>query len=462
MRARRGQVALFLVMTLVAIACLVVLNVRVFLAVRARNRAMNAGDAAALAVARHQGELLNRIGADNIAHLKAVVKGDGDACAEIALRQRETCFLEPLDGIRIGNEFARENGTERSDELLDLLKQHANDIRLGYMMFPEQYPEPWEGAWSQYAARLELAIGEGIWAAPDSIDFIDAAGGHMLLDAQFYNAVAGRNWCWFHFNAQGLLDAYSSFRDWGPLPQADDETRRRRCCNSEIFSLQLEARAGSALQLFGKDLILRLTGCTEEELAKSPLANDPDQVWYFYGRELWRTWWEIDPDGEWRFPAVGKVKGEYDVRGCAACCRVQMPIPDLDDDGSRKSSWTAAAKPFGTVVTKEDGLTVVTALAGLVTPAFADVRLVPWDSVGGRDTGRPCLDMLTHVQKHLPAYLEGGVPALRPNCFYCDQLRVWEREEIRRQGREWLKYNSRSCVRSTGPGPGHGGTAHAH
>ena len=462
MRARRGQVAVYLALVLVAIAFLVVMNVSAFLAVRARNRTMNAGDAAALAVAKWQGELLNRIGADNVAHLKAVIKGDARACAEIAERQARACFLGPLDGIRIGNEFAKKNGAERCDELLEVFRQHVTDVRTGYEALPEQYPEPWKGAWEEYAQQLELTIGEGLWAAPDNVDFVDAAGGHLLLNFQFYNAVAGRNWCWFHFNARGLLDSYSSFRDWGPLPTADVETRRRRCCNSEIYSLQLEARTGSARALFGKELILALTGCTEAELERSSLASDPSQVWYLYGG-LWRTWWEIDPDGEWRFPVVGRVKREYDVRGCAACCRVKMSIPDLIGTASRReSSWTAAAKPFGAVQDERGETVAVTALGGLVTPAFTDVRLVPWDSVGGRDTERPNLDMLKHVRKHLPRYLEDGPAFLPGDCFYCEQLRSWENPGLRTQGREWLKFNSRSCVRGGGPGSSHGGSAHAH
>ena len=51
MKGRDGQVALYLVMVLVAIAFLVFMNVGAFLAVTARNRTMNAGDAAAVAVA---------------------------------------------------------------------------------------------------------------------------------------------------------------------------------------------------------------------------------------------------------------------------------------------------------------------------------------------------------------------------------------------------------------------------
>ena len=48
---RRGQVALYLVMVLVAIAVMMFANVNMFLAVRAKNRMMNAVDEAAIAAA---------------------------------------------------------------------------------------------------------------------------------------------------------------------------------------------------------------------------------------------------------------------------------------------------------------------------------------------------------------------------------------------------------------------------
>ena len=252
MRARRGQIALYLLMTLVAIMVLVLMNVGSFLAVTARNRTMNAGDAAALAVAKKQGELLNEIGNQNLAHLKAVIDRSlvrmpfggvdeqrlaeaRETCERLMEEQRRVCFLGPLEGIRIGNDWAKRNGIEVADsEAEEVLRQHVIDIRTGYAMDVEQFPEPWEGAWAEYATALEAAIGGGLYAAPDNIDFVNAAGGHLLLNAQFYNAVAGRNWCWFHFNAPGAVESYESFRDWAPLPTADEDTRRNRCCNSEV------------------------------------------------------------------------------------------------------------------------------------------------------------------------------------------------------------------------------------
>lgn len=470
MKARNGQVALYLALVLVAICFLVMMNVGSYLAVSAKNKTMNAGDAAALAVARWQGELINQIGADNVAHLKAAIEGDAEACEEIVIRQMRTCFLDPLEGLRIGNDLARENGAEQSDVMLDVLRQHVIDIRQGYEPSPEYYPEPWKGAWEEYAVKLETELAGGIWAAPDNIDFIDAAAGHMLMNRQFYNAIGGRNWCWFHFNAPDLLDSYTSYRDWGPLPVADEETRFRRRCNSEIYSLHLEMRTGSAVDFLGTNLIVQLTGATCEQVERAELLRSPMQSWFFFDEELWRNWWEISPSGEWDFPVIGEVKPEYNVRGCAAICRTQREIPNLvTDSPNRVSVWSGAAKPFGTVKPLESGEerengagARVTAYRRFVTPAFSDVRLVPWDSVGGADLGRPDLEILTHVRKHIPPYLQHGVAALYPGCVFCDRLRLWELEAFRQQGRVWLKFNSKKCIRPTHGGVGHGGTAHAH
>ena len=463
MKARSGQVALYLVFVLVAIAVLALMNVGVYLAVTARNRTMNAGDAAALAVARHQGELLNRIGGLNVEHLRAALEDDEDECARIAVEQARLCFLGPLKGISKGSEAARQNGARPGDEMRDVLAQHVIDVRTVYAMTPEAYPAPWEGAWDEYAQALESEIGSPLYAGPDNVVFMDSAGGHPLLDRAFYDAVAGQNWCWFHFNASGVLDDYSGFGDWGPLPTADDATRRRRSANSEVYSLHLVPRAGSALDLLGTNLVCRLADATVEDIARSSLITNQTQVWFFYDEEAdWRKWWEIDPDGEWQFPVVGPVKPEYDVRGAAAVCRVVGEIPNLLGSGeARTAKWAAAAKPFGTVENEDGEIDVVTEQKGFVTPSFDAVRLVPLDSVGGRDLATADADWAWHLREHLAGYLSAG-PSPGADCYYCRQLSTWERESFREQGRRWLKYNSKSCVRPTGGGGGHGGTPHGH
>ena len=475
MDSRPGQVALFLALVLVAVTVLVLANVGAFLSVTAKNRAMNAGDAAALAVAKRQGELLNEIGALNVAHVKAALEADGAseaslqaaraACEAIVLRQRRLCFLGPLEGIRLGNEAAEANGAKPSEEMRAILRQHVIDVRTGYATTLDAYPEPWPGAWEEYAQRLELALGEPMCAGPDNVEFVDDAAGHFLLDREFYHAVAGRNWCWFFYSGGGLLDSYSGFRDWAPLPRADDETRLARCANSEVYSLHLKPKAGRAVDLLGDGLIRRLTGRTAQEVRDAPLLNDPEQVWFLYDTSeagYWRKWTEIDPGGDWAFPVIGPVKEEYDVRGAAAVCRVAFDAPTLLTEETRTVAWAAAAKPFGTVEDERGAPAVATAQKALVLPAtFRDVRLVPLDAVGGRDLATADAEWMRHVREDLPLYLLNG-PTASQGCYYCAQLVDWERASLRRQGREWLRLNSSSCSRPSGGTYGRGGTPHGH
>ena len=462
MKARRGQVVVYLALALLAIVVLTLMNVGAYLAVSAKNRTMNAGDAAAIAVAKHQGELLNRIGSWNVERLKAALAGDAAKCAELFAAQLRCSFLDPLEGIRIGSEAAAENGIEIDDQMGAILSRHVNDVRMYYLTDPTLYPEPWQGAWEEYAERLEIAVAAGVRAGPDNAEFMNAARDHYLLDKGFYEAVLGRNWCWFKFNAPGLIYSYSGFESWAPLPMDDDETRRMKCVNSEIYSLHLCVRQGSAIELLGTNLVRRLTGATAEEVAAAPLLRNRKDRWFFYDDSHWRVWREFDPEGEYGFPAYGKVLPEYDVRGCAAICRVSRKIPDLVSDGAgRTSVWSAGAKPFGAVTDERGDRAVATALARFVTPVFDEARLVPIDTVGGIDLSTADPEWMAHVRDHLPAYFAKG-PSVFGDCPYCQALSIWERKSVREAGQIWLKYNSDDCVRPAPGGPGRGGTPHGH
>jgi len=469
MRARKGQVAIYLVIVLVALTFLMLMNVGAYLAVTAKNRAMNAGDSASLAAAACQGRLLARIGELNLEHLKLLGKGGEPGVSvpiritEIAVEQSRLTFLGPLEGIRLANDAAKKVGAKPCSGMQEILRSHVNDVRTIYAQAPELYPEPWEDAWEEYATALELAIADGIVAGPDNIDFRNAKGGHYLLNSSFYSAVNGRSWCWFRFYAPGLLDNYTSYQDWSPLPLPDEEESLRQCANCEVFSLHLVSKVGSAMDLLGKELIMRLTGWTAEEMKHMPGLDNREQVWYFFADDRWCKWWEIDPDGEWKFPVVGKVKPEYDVKGCAAICRVYENIPKLvSGSGEREIEWSAAAKPFATAVDAGGKVVPITDCNGLVVPADWDVRLVPVDTVGGKDLSTANYGWMKHVKEHLPVYMVNG-PVSGSGCSYCETLVAWERESLRREGREWLKTKSDSCIRCEGGGTVmRGGTPHGH
>ena len=460
MTLRRGQVAVYLVAALVAVAVLMVMNVSLFLAVRAKNRAMNAGDAAALAVARRQGELLNEIGRLNVEHLKAALADDAEECARIMERQARLCFLGPLECIRIGNEAARANGVKRdgSGGMLRILREHVTDIRTKYAEAPDLYPEPWEGAWAEYADALESVVGtlgDGLVAGPDNVEFADSWRCVPLLSQQFYNAVAGRCWCWFHFNGEWMFDC-----DSHNMPRPDFASPAPNW-NSEVYPLHLTFGPIERFDEEWRGIVMKLAGCTESDIAGSRLLTSESQRWAFFDG-LWRTWSEMDPDGERRFPVVGRVKEEYDVRGCAAVCRVAEGFDDLvDGSEGLAAGWAAAAKPFGTVEGLGGGVEKVTALNGFVTPAFTDARLVPLDAVGGADLATADAAWMDHVRRHLPDYFTFG-PVSNGGCWYCARLVEWENPVLRAEGRRWLSLYGETCTRPAGGGYAYGGTQHGH
>lgn len=462
MKARRGQVAVYLALVLVIVTLLVLMNVSVFLGVTAKNDVMNAGDAAALAVADHQRDLLNRIGRLNVDHLKAAIKGDSKACERCVSEQLMLSFLGPLDGLAKGNSAAKNetSGLISKSDQVKFLRDFAMTVRTVYAVNEELYPEPWKGAWEDYAAKLEATIANGIVAGPEIIDFIDPIVGHVLYDRDFYFAIEGRNWCWFKLYNPGLLDNYTNFRDWAPLPSSDFETRSRKRVNSMIYSLGLEVRVGSALELLGYELISHLTGKSEAELKDTILLEDRSQVWFFYDRAVWSAWDEMKTiNGS---PLIGSVRPEYDVAGCLACCGVAKNFVNLTEEGLQGTAvWQCAAKPFGTVTDLNGELTVVTAFGGFVTEAFSESKLVPLLKDVSKRMGATDAAWMYHVNEHLADYCAKG-PNRAKNCYYCRQLVEWEHPSFRSEGRRWLKLHGRDCYRPSGSGGMTGGAPYGH
>ncbi len=474
---RRGQVAIYLLMVLVAIFLIALLNVDTFDFVRGKNRAQNAGDAAALAAARKQGRLLNELGKLNIAHIVAAVENDVEECERIVMDQRRLVLLGPVDGLRLANRAAKKNGMEVRDEFAEILREHIAEIRLVYMggtnSEGEPYPEPYPGAWGEYAAEIEEVISEGLACGPDNVEFYGAQGGHYLLMKDFYHAIAAENWCWFHWNAEGLLNSYNDYTDWAPLPARDEHSME----NSEIFNLHVRAWQGALTDLFTIEELQKLCESygegeiADEDLAKSFVITNRDQTWFLYDGAHggyganWGTWFNglslAGDDEGYDFPVVGEIKPEYNVRGCAAICRCVNDVESVAVEGVSSVTWAAAAKPFGTVENFDGETDVVTALKSFVVPCFTHVRLVPLDSVGGEDLSTADYGWVTHIRRHLGPYLDDG-PEHAHGCFYCLQLQTWEHRSFREKGKRWLKYYSDTCIRGSGGGGSHGGTSHGH
>ena len=468
-KAQRGQVALYLVVALVALTVLMLSNVGAFLAVRAKNHAMNAGDAAALAAARRQGELLNEIGWLNLRHAEAEWVGDWDAALDIVNQQRRIAFLGPLDCLRAANDAAKENGAPACCESLSrILSKHASTVRTLYVENPDLYPEPWEGAWEEYAARLSSLAASGIVVGCDNIDFLNAIECFPLTSKSFYSMVEGESWCKLVVAGwTWLLNV-----DIHNLPQP---TKRNvvPTVNSEICPLYLKAMIPlfeTPYDLESMRALFAINGASFPESDgenKYPAADDrppddPSRVYFFYDEWRWCEWSPMISRAN--LPLLGTVKPEFDVRGCCSIFRVFEIVPQFLSDTKRIGSWNAAAKPFGRALTSS-GKVVVTdeETKGIVLPSFEAVRLIPIALAdGGNDLSTADEQWLDHVREHVPLVFEGGADALSSTCRYCASLKKWDDPEFRSRVASWVEKYAETCRRSHGGHSPPGGTSYAH
>ena len=460
MKSRSGQVALYLVLVLVALTVLALGNVGVFLAVRAKNRAMNAGDAAALAAARRQAELLNEIGRLNLRHAEADYVGDWVRSREIVREQRRIAFLGPLDCVRAANEAALANGAAASGEFSRILLAQADDVASKYVQYPELYPEPWDGAWAEYAAELRAVASGGLAAGPDNAEFLDAVECFPLTSKSFYAMVEGESWCKLVVaGLTGLLEM-----DLHNLPQpVYGETAA--VVNSEICSLHLETRA----LLLDPDersrfrALLARNGASfpeEEPVDDDRAPDDPSRIYFFYDEGSWCAW---SPQiARANLPLSGTIKPEFDVKGCASVFRVIENVPQLLSGTSRHSYWNAAAKPFGTIEASSSRSVVTDPEAyGMVLPAFEAVRLVPLALADPGDLSTADAAWLGHVRDHVPRLFTAGAGGLDGSCRYCASLAKWNDPDFRAKAAAWVAANEETCRRGSGGSGPTGGTSYA-
>ena len=326
MKARNGQVALYLVMALLAIAVLMLVNVNAFLAVRSKNRMMNAVDEATIAAAKHQGCLLNEIGRMNVEHLKAAVLGepwvDGNG-EDKMIRLRELAFLEPVQGIVRANEAAADWGYKDGAEprALEGFRDHIGEI----LNNPDLYPptEGGENLWHLYANALTGALGGSPAVVPSYMEMVNPGSSGLFASWGFYDVLAAKAWCWFTIgnNAQYLDGDPSQIEPYEVTPVEVPE-------NSEVFSLHVtyktwmesgwkEEWGESGFSEKWTNFVCQVTGLSPESFSKSSYAASEAEVWAFYD-DMWRTWsTTYNPDD---FPIAGTIKPEYDVAGCVASC----------------------------------------------------------------------------------------------------------------------------------------------
>ncbi len=460
--ARGGQAIIFLLMAMVILAFVVMWNFDVHKIVKMKNVTQNAGDSAALMASRWQGVTLNLVGDLNLLHALALSTGEADTATSCTNVQARILFVGPMIAFMASQQAAKNNGVYRNPEYDDAIREHATKVRFDYpaavgqngeMLFPEPYP----GCWNEYADMLDLAAEEGVAVGPENVRFYgDAIGGHILYTIAFYDAIAGRNWCWFYHNAPTLLQDYRNFFPcwWPPLP----EPPRTRPLNCEIYGLGM-AKANTTTF----DTWLTLNDASEFAVQRglgdgmNETGMTTEATWYTYSSGRWGDWEAIRYDGDRQFPVVGPVRDEYDYSGADAAVRVETTserITPGPEGGTQENTvlWTAAAKPFGHL---GDGSRPND--YQIVLPAYHDVRLIPIDASSAPAGGGFDLGWREHCEQHLPDYMDNGPTVLPRGCYYCNQLRTWENPSFRQSGVNWLAANSARCIVRRGGGGGGGG-----
>ncbi len=465
--SRAGQAVVFLLLAFTALVFVLLLNVDLHRIIQRKDQTQNAGDAAALAAARWQGATLNLVGELNLLHVLALAAQDPAAVDAITNMQTRLCFTGPLTGLFAAQIAAKNNHIFVDPDMTGLLTDHAATVRTRYSAMIDgemYYPEPWPGAWPEYADMIQQVASDGISAGPDNAQFFsDPSSGHTLLEKGFYDAVLGRNWCWFYLHVRGLLDGYSSFHDWPPIP----EPNAAAYGDSEIFGVGVKPTAVPMRLLFDANSLYDLiagAGLSAPSAAALAATNVMDAVetWFFYDRTKWTAWDLISASGPDPFPAAGPVRAEYDYAGADAVVRVYATVdrmtPNIEGGNqSDKVVWSAAAKPFGCL--EADGLKArPDSAASFVLPAFRDVRLIPVDAASGADNSTSDFEWMRHVKSHLPTYVDLGPQPSQSDCRYCRALCLWEQASFREEGSAWLSVNSGLCRIPSGGG-GHGGSS---
>ncbi|MDD4872566.1 MAG: hypothetical protein PHR77_18605 [Kiritimatiellae bacterium] len=457
-----GQTIIFFMMVLFILFFVVIWIFDLHKAIYVKSVSRNAGDSAALIAARWQGITLNLIGDLNIMHAMALSASNTEAEAAITNMQARLCYVGPMIAMMASQQAAKNNGIFPNPDFDTLLNEHAHQVRYDYpsQINPEDgtplFSEPYPGCWPEYASMLELIAKDGVVAGPDNAHlYTDYTGGHVLLLIDFYEALAGRSWCWFYEHEPTLLKDYQNFFPcwWPALPEPPHEVYM----NSEIFGLGLNKQITRLSDLTDENTVNAIA--TERQIPGelNTTGMTANAIWYAYGAP-WKTW-DIMTDST--FPITGTLKPQYNYAGADAVIRVDANIMRLTPSGKDKTkshtvTWTAAAKPFGYLADNQRPNAF-----DVVLPAFRAVRLFPIDASSAPSGGAYNIAWRKHIEQHLPVYMENG-PQPGSSCLYCQALMTWEDNDFRQSGIAWLSTNSWQCTFTSGPGGRGGGTRRGH
>ncbi|MBI3985639.1 MAG: hypothetical protein HY343_01855 [Lentisphaerae bacterium] len=454
-RCDSGQVMVFMLMALLILSFMLIWLFDLHKTVATKWRTQNAGDAAALAAARWQGISLNLIGDLNLMQAVALTTGDTNAAIQINGLQQRLAFHGPLIGLMAAQQAAKNNHIFVHPPFSEELNDQAGEILNDYIHI---FPEPYPGCWSEVGDTVAFIAGQGVAAAPDNTRrYTDFSGGHWLLTPDFYDAVAGQDWCWFLWHAMTLLESYTDFHDWPPLPPPVTEPNPE---NSEIFGLGLVAQT---TELPGGVAAISLMNelTAGRALSETVISNSVAALtvnWFCYSPSVWGPWSLIARTGDDPFPAAGDVKPEFDYAGADVAIRIVAGITRLTPGIPGSAiTWTAAAKPFGWL--DDGGAPVKPNLYGLVLPAFHEVRLIPVDASSAPAAGAYDMAWQDHIENHLSDYMADGLSALASDCLYCQQLVVWENPLVRNGALDYIGATNASGQRIHCQVGGGGGTS---
>jgi len=211
---KSGQAILFLLVVMVIVLLVVLWNYDLHNIVATKVRIDTAGDSAALSAARWQGITLNMIGELNLIQAAHICESFVDPedpddiervqaeVEEIALLRTRLSLNGPLMGFVAAESAAflnlrQKDVLNRERKISNSLMRRANEfISAGDSFYGVQ--EPYPGAWFEYGSLLA--------SIADNPMMVDSAntqyyhffnGSHILLDPNFYAAIAAKHWCYF-------------------------------------------------------------------------------------------------------------------------------------------------------------------------------------------------------------------------------------------------------------------------
>ena len=462
-RGRMGQAVLLLLALLFAMVAMTIWVVQIGGFSWVKLRVQDGGDAAALAAARWQAAGLNLCGELNL--IQAYMLADdqfnfGAANALHGLRQR-ICLTAPLLGLLAAQQVAEKNGIppiEPQGETRAFLLDSAQ-----YAMFDDFGEEAPQVA-AEFQEMMWIIANQPIRAYPLT-PIIDPESGSMLANQDFYEAILGKDWCWFWFNCYSFMQQYRSRGDFGPVPQLNSEPffgLRLATLTMPFDTLLSDTEAQDAGPL--KDAMdHQLLALDHPTIPPPPPPADdgivhPAQIerklpvrWSVYDAARWDAW---TPMHHGELPIEGNLYEKYDYQGASAAVSVMAPTPNLSGGISGYTSWMAAAKPFGDL----DGYNPT--LYSLALGGFKVVRLIPLDAADAGIRGFN-LEWLRHLRFHVQDYARRGTT--QEACRYCRALLQWESAAFRTQGLNWLREFGHTCKR---PRPGRamegGGALYGH